>query len=219
MRIFKVAILIMVFASLGFMITKNSWNGVVYVESKYILRDRNPAAIRRDLDFSVYEASERLTASRKRLVEDARIIEKPEQIGIELGHFVTIGKDNHRVLACEFYNKITMQFEGEGVAESGEKPKMELDGACHTNLEDITRISAIWIPVKKITEGKPVDMDLAYPEMAGVQFRFQNMGSTWPKQWVLRSVRLYNEAETGMEIRIGHDELKEILKKPFVLNW
>lgn len=218
MKAFKLTIVAVFLVSTGvaFYFAAGPGHGVYYV--KY-MKDRNPAAIRKDLDFSIYESSERLSASQKRLIEGAKVYEKEDQVGIELGQFLTKSKDDRRLLACDVYDKISMQFEGEGIMEGGEKPALELEGGCQTNFSDISKIAAIWIPVKKITEGRPVDMDLAFPEMAGVQFRFQNMGSAWPQAWVLKSVRLYNESDPSQEVRINQQELREILDKPFVMNW
>lgn len=178
---------------------------------------RVPAAIRRDLDFSKLDGAELITASQKRLVTAARVILQDDELGIELGHFVTRGTTGKSQLACDFYDRVTLRFEAEGIAESGDKPVMEIDGPCRP-AQDISQIAPIWVPVARILNERPNDMDLKYGDQ-GVEYRFVHIGSEWPMRWALQSVRLYNGAETGREVNITKRELYDLRAKPLVLNW
>lgn len=214
-------LLIAVATVFGFKVAISSFDGVVFVSSTTKANARNPAAIRRDLDFSRLDGAELITASQKRLVTAARVILEHDDMGLELGHFVTRGEDGERQLACDYYDRVSLRFEAEGIAESGEKSVMEVDGPCRTG-NDITRIDPIWIPVQRILGERPTNMDLTYPDvpaLEGISFHFDHMGTQWPSRWALQMVRLYHEDEPGREVTISERDLREILDRPVILNW
>ena len=203
----------------GFYLAANSWEGTVMVPTSRLSSPRGPAAIRRVFDFSHLNGSALRLASQKRLVTDARIVATSSKIGIELGHFVTRSADGSRLFACEFFDRVNLTFEAEGIAESGEKPTMNVDGPCLMG-QDLNRIAPIWIPVQKITaERTAPGLELSFSEFANVNFRFENIPSDWPKAWVLTSVRVFNSEETGRELAISHRELAEIGGQPLRLVW
>lgn len=202
----------------GVYMSVRTWGQITYLSDIQLnSNSRIPAAIRRDLDFSKLDGAELITASQKRLVTAAQVILQEEDLGVQLGHFVTRGTTGKSQLACDFYDRVTMRFEAEGIADSGEKPVMEIEGPCRP-ATDITRIEPIWIPVARILGERPSDMDLAYGD-GNVQFRFAHMGTEWPLRWSLQSVRLYNGEESGREVNISRQELREIMQKPLILNW
>jgi hypothetical protein len=183
----------------------------------YISSSRIPAAIRRDLDFSELRGADLVSASQKRLLTAARVILQGDQMGIELGHFVLRDEAGRSQLACDYYDGVKMTFEAEGIADSGEKPVMEIEGPCRSGT-DMTRIEAIWVPVARILDERPADMDLAY-DNENVHFHFKNMGTEWPTRWALQAVHLYNSQEPGREVNVEHADLHEIMAHPLVLNW
>ena len=196
-----------------------SWKGVVYMtEGTRFQNGRTPAAIKRELDFSKLDGAELITATQKRLVTAARTISRDGLVGVELGHFVTRDSNGQRRLACDTsYNRITLRFEADGIASAGEKPMMEIDGPCQASMKDVASIEPIWIPVSKLLDTKPVDMDVDFHE--GVKFRFHNMNMVWPVSWNLLSVRLYNNVEAGREVNITSRDLRELRQSPLVVNW
>ena len=186
-------------------------------DSQFSSSSRIPAAIRHDMDFSQLEGSELVSASQKRLLTAARVILQDDQMGIELGHFVLRGESGRSQLACDYYDQVKLTFEAEGIADSGEKPLMEISGPCRPGT-DMTRIEPIWIPVSRILSERVNNMDLT-DDTGNVSFHFSNMGGEWPGRWALKSARLLNSQESGKEITIEHSDLREILHHPFVLNW
>ena len=209
-------------AVVGYYSGGQSWNGKVLISMGDLTdSSRVPAAIRKDLDFSHLDGAELITATQQRLVSAARVVLDPSNkgdLGIELGHFVTRSQDGQRKLACDsYYNRLTLRFEAVGVAEGGEKPSMLIDGPCLTSLSDITSIEPIWIPVRKILNEHPADMDLSYDQ--NVKFKFENMGTLWPLHWNLQAVRLYNSDEADHEVNITYEELRKIRQKPFLVDW
>jgi hypothetical protein len=180
---------------------------------------RNPAAVHRDLDFTRLNGTELLTGTHKRLVSDARILlQKSGQLGVELGHFVTRDEQGNKLLACDYYDRMRLTFEAEGIASSGERPMMIVEGPCRTG-SDITRIEPIWIPVAKIVSEKASDMDLTFPDDEGVTFKFQDMTGEWPRRWHLTNVRVFNDAEMARSVELSNDALRSIRPKPVVLAW
>lgn len=208
-----------VFLIVGVFMGRGSWDGVVFLShTSSLMKGRTPAAIRKDLDFSKLSGDELITASQKRLVTAARVILEKETVGVELGHFVTRDENGDRQLACDFYDRMRLRFEADGIATSGEKPALEIEGPCRTS-SDITRIEPIWIPVQRILGEKANDMDLTFPDQDGVNFRFRNMSGEWPMRWNLQSVRLYNDRDGGREVSIAGEDLRDLRERPIVLAW
>ena len=178
---------------------------------------RVPAAIRRDLDFSGLQGQELINASRKRLLTAARVILQDDQQGIELGHFVMSDADGRIQLACDLYDQIQMTFVAEGVASSGEKTEMTIQGPCVAD-QDITQIAPIWIPVNRILAQNPSDAKLTF-DGGTTNFTFANVLDAWPTQWALESIRLYNSGHEDQEVTISHQEALQITNQSFDLNW
>ncbi len=219
-----IGIIFFVFAVLaGVFMGRLSWHGAIYLTStSFTTNLRNPAAVHRDLDFTKLDGAELITGNQNRLVTTARIILGKEaqagEMGIELGHFVTRDEQGNKQLACEFYDRMRLKFEAEGVASSGDRPAMEIEGPCRTG-DDITRIEAVWIPVTRILGEKPSDMDLSFPESEGVSFKFQNLMGEWPKRWNLTSIRVFNDAESNRSVSFSAEEMHRMGSKPVVLAW
>lgn len=218
-KIFGGAVFLCVAIVAGMFAGRTSWNGVVYLSMKnFSGNERNPAAIRRDLDFSKLSDDELITASQKRLVTAARVLLNESDIGVELGHFVTRDESGEKKLACDFYDRMVLSFEAEGIAENGEKPSMEIEGPCKI-ASDITRIEPIWIPVQRILGENAGDMDLKYPDLGEVNYHFQAMTSDWPMRWGLRAVRLFNSSEEGRQVSISGTDLNQLTDQPIIVNW
>ncbi len=178
---------------------------------------RVPAAIRRDLDFSGLQGQELINASRKRLLTAARVILQDDQQGIELGHFVMSDAEGRSQLACDLYDQIQMTFVAEGVASSGEKTEMMIEGPCVADL-DITQIAPIWIPVNRILAQNPGDAKLTF-DGGATNFKFANVLDAWPTKWALESIRLYNSGRENQEVTISHQDALQITSQSFDLNW
>lgn len=197
----------------------NSWHGVVYLTDGTMASNlRNPAAIKRDIDFSGLNGAELMSASQKRLVTAARTILQDGSVGIQLGHFATRDENGQRILACNgVYDRLSLQFEGEGIAADGEKPSMTVEAPCRVSAKDITSIEPVWVPVAELLAGPANDVEVSGAE--GTKFKFQNMNGSWPISWSLKSVRLYSAAGTSHEVNITAQEMREFREKPFLMNW
>ncbi len=195
-----------------------SWGGVIYISNSQILeKNRNPATLRKVFDFSQLEGSALKMRSQKRLIEEASIVNENGKVSIELGHFVTKGDGNRKIFACDFYERVNLTFKAEGIATSGEIPTLRVESPCKVSA-DLNKISLISIPVDRILNEKPSDMDLSY-DQSSVNFHFENIGGSWPKNWVLKSVKLSRDDHPGDGIEVDEREIKDITSVPISMKW
>jgi hypothetical protein len=169
------------------------------------------------MDFSTLQGSDLSLASQKRILQEARVIQKSAQVGVQLGHFITRRANGKRAFACHMYNSVILKFQAEGMAESGETPVMEVSGQCKIG-ESVGRIAPIWIPAKQILEERPGNLELSYNEPSRVRFRFENIGSNWPLNWNLVSVTLQSEI-ASQRLHISDQEMLNLLEEPLVVSW
>jgi len=199
-----------------------SWNSSEFpMENTYSIvskSSRDPAAIKKVYDFSHLEGSALNFAAKQRLLDGAKVIHDKKDVGVELGHFVIRGADGEKAFACQRYSKVILGFEGDGVAVGGELPKMEVEGSCEIST-DINRIAAVWIPVSRII-GEPVaDGEFDFREGHPAKLKFANVSDQWPTTWMLKSVKLVDPTGQNSEVAVPTEELKQILKKPLILQF
>ena len=151
-------------------------------------------------------------------MDGAKVVHDQKDLGVELGHFVIKGAEGQKEFACQRYSRVILQFEGEGVAVAGELPKMEIEGACEIS-PDINSIAAIWIPVSRIL-GEPVaDGEFDFREGHPAKVKFANVSDQWPMLWQLRSLKLVDPSGAHGEVSVQYSELREILRKPFLVQF
>lgn len=178
---------------------------------------RDPAAIRKVYDFSELDGSALTQASKQRLIAGFEVTREADEIGVRLGHFVVAGLDGSKVFACERYDRVVLTFEGEGVAVSGDKPSMEVEGNCEPD-QDINRISPLWIPVARITASPVLDGDYQLENSRGpIRVKFDNVSDQWPPQWVLTKLTLRNASHE--EVTVESQELRNMIERPIVLEF
>ena len=219
MRVFFFGVFFFFLFVIGIFITKSSPQFPRSVEQSSKSASRDPAAIRRVYDFSQLDGSALDQASKQRLVTGAKVYKSPEEIGIELGHFVVKGADGQKTFACQKYSQIILEFEGDGTASNGEKPTMEVEGTCEISSADVNSISPLWIPVAKIL-GEPVaDGEFDFRDGHPVKVRFANVFQDWPSEWRLKGVKLINQDDPDKEVSIVDKEIRQFMDHPFVVNF
>lgn len=177
---------------------------------------RDPAAIRKSYDFSELDGVALSQATKQRLIAGAKILKESANVGVELGHFVVRGEAGDKTFACNKYSQVILQFEGDGMAVAGQKPVMEVEGACEISA-DINRISPLWIPVAKIL-GEPVaEGEFDFREERPIKVKFSNVSDQWPVAWVLKGVKL--QAASGDTLTIEGAELRQYIPKPMILEF
>lgn len=209
-----------VFAALGFLVSVTAWDGMIYVSDLKLkgMSGRVPAAIRKDLDFSRLNGAELMMASQKRLLTAAQVVKNKDAVGIEFGQFIIRSDEGQRQLACDFYDRVRVRFEADGIASSGEKPEMEVTAPCAT-ATDLARTEPIWIPANEIVAGRAVDGEATFASVAQTSFKFSHMMDIWPKKWAVTEVTLYRESEPGREVHVDQDDMREFKKKPLIIDW
>jgi hypothetical protein len=222
----------LLFAVFGFWISISAWDGMIYVSDLKLkgLNGRFPAAIRKDLDFSRLNGAELMSASQKRLLTAARVITTQKNVGIEFGQFIIRSSDGQRQLACDFYDRVRVRLQAEGVAVSGERPEIEINAPCATS-SDLALTEPIWIPAEEIMSGEAADGDAKFGSddnsssesvratLEQTLFRFKNMARHWPKRWAVTEVTLYRESEPGREIHVDQSDMKDFNRKPLIVTW
>ena len=179
---------------------------------------RNPAAIRKNFDFSRLTGSALLKAGGKRLLKDIKMIWKGSELGIELGHFVVMGDDGSKTFACEYYDRVQFEFTGKGMAENGHLPKLTVDGKCEVS-KNINRMVPIWLPVGELRAYQPHEFQSHFFEQQNVHVNIENVSYQWPKNWNLNYLRVYNEVKSDREMIIEQKSISDLLPKSFVLSW
>lgn len=208
------------FAAFGFWISVSAWDGMVYVSDLKLkgLSGRFPAAIRKDLDFSRLNGAELMSASQKRLLTAARVITTSKNVGIEFGQFIIRSEEGQRQLACDFYDRVRVRLEADGMAVSGEKPSIEVNAPCATS-DDLALTEPIWIPTDEIRAGPAVDGEATFASVERTSFKFVNMTNQWPRRWAVTEVTLFREADPGQVVHVDQTDMQEFNRKPLILVW
>lgn len=210
----------LLFAGFGFWISISAWDGMIYVSDLKLkgLTGRVPAAIRKDLDFSRLNGAELMSASQKRLLTAARVITTQKNVGIEFGQFIIRSNDGQRQLACDFYDRVRVKLQADGMAVSGERPEVEINAPCATS-SDLTLTEPIWIPTEEIMAGNAADGDATFASVERSSFRFKNMSRHWPRRWAITEVTLFRESEPGQAVHVDQGDMKDFNRKPLIVTW
>lgn len=204
------------FVGLGWWMSYSSKSSPDQYVSQNYSGSRDPAAIRKSYDFSDLDGIALADASKQRLLAGARVLKESSDLGIELGHFVVRSESGEKVFACKQYQKIVLQFDGDGMAVGGERPLMEVEGACEVSA-DINRMAPLWIPVAKILGEPAADGEFDFRSEHPIKLKFKNVADAWPVAWVLKNVRL--ESESGQSVEINQDDLRNLTPRPVVLEF
>lgn len=195
----------------GAMFSSRHYFGVIYVD---VGDGRGPAAIRRSYDVTGLEGMALSKKIHERLVGDAKILQKDQSIGIELGQFVT-----NRKIACLVYDRVQMVFVGENEATAGEAPQMLVEGPCRTADESPLWIAPIWIPVDEIVSRPTTTAEINFFDDRKLSLKFSHIGDQWPKRWVLDSVRLSDDQDISNEIIVQRSEIRQAAPQSILLTF
>ena len=189
----------------------------IYSNTEVMLTPRDPASIRNAYDFSHLQGEPLQTAAKQRLLAGFQMKKETNGTGIGLGHFVFLDANGERKMACQYFNKVLITFEAEGVSVAGEKPVMEVEGKCEFS-SDVARINALYIPIAKITGERPGDGEFQFTDKSSITVRFTNLPEQWPKLWLLKNVKIINE-KNFESINVESNEVAHYLGHPMVLKF
>jgi hypothetical protein len=179
---------------------------------------RDPAAIQKSFDFSGLDGSALEKAAKQRLLSGLNIVKKPDELGLELGHFVIKDEEGRKIFACQKFDRVTMYFEGEGSAVNGELPKMQVEGICEIS-EDINKISALWIPIHKIIREPVAEGEFNFKDTKSIVIQFMNVSESWPRVWRLTSVKLEDSKNESHFLKLENQDFQEFRAGPLVVTW
>lgn len=191
--------------------------GVMVHTSEWSPIHRDPAAVRQVYDFSSLTGAELVKAMKKRLLSGAVVVHENTRLGIELGHFAMAKATGEKILACQEFERVILHFEADGVAVSGKRPVMEVEGQCEFSA-DMTKIIPVFIPVNRILAEKVGDGEMQYRDERPVTLRFYGMPEEWPTRWLLTSVRLSHPGEQK-ELLVDSSEVSQILGHPMMIHF
>lgn len=179
--------------------------------------NRDPAAVRGGFDFTGMQGEQLHQAVKQRLLAGFEMTKLAEGAQISLGHFVFSNSAGERRLACQEFGRVSLTFEAEGSSVGGDKPSMEIEGRCESSA-DFARINPLLIPIQRIIGERPADGEFQFNEGSPVNVRFVNVADQWPRLWLLKSVKLTNDASSSTVV-VESDEVAQILGHPVVLSW
>lgn len=189
------------------------FSAILATSPKFII-SRDPAAIRQVYDFSHLRGSALEVAMKERVIGGLEVFQEARQIGVGVGHFAFVNSAGEKTLGCREYGKITFKFEAEGIVVNGERPVMEVEGACEFS-EDLAHISPLYIPVARIFAEKPADGEFQFRDGKEITVRFSNLSNEWPRQWVLVGTKM---SGGHSDFIVNRNDLGKVLGRPFVLN-
>jgi hypothetical protein len=168
------------------------------------IEGRGPSAIRADLDFSKLKDRDLAAASQTRILSAAKVINTGDgRLGLTLGHFATRDHLGRKALACDVFASVELVFEGEGVAEAGEKPTFTVRAPCETEA-DFLQLRPIWIPIADIINQAPNSGTIVVAKNQTIEF--QNIPSSWPERWLLTSIKFGSLASAVQSAAIKNSE-------------
>ena len=176
---------------------------------------RDPAAVRQVYDFSHLRGNALEVAIKQRVVAGIEVMKEDGKISVALGHFAFINGGGERTLGCREYGKVMMTFEADGVVVNGERPTMEVEGACEFS-EDLARVNPLTIPVARILGERPADGEFSFMDGKAVSVKFSNLSDEWPRKWVLSGVRF---GGAKGDVHVDRNELGKLLGHSLLINF
>jgi hypothetical protein len=187
---------------------------VIHETSPKFISARDPAAIRQVYDFSHLRGSALDVAMKERMVAGLEVFRESERIGLGIGHFAFVNGGGEKTLGCREFGKVMMTFEAEGVVVNGERPMMQVEGACEFS-EDLAKVNPLYIPVSRILGERPADGEFQFREGKEVTVRFSNLSDEWPRKWILVGMTMNG---TRADFSVDRNDLNKILGHPFLIN-
>jgi hypothetical protein len=181
--------------------------------------NRSPASVDR-FDLSLLDQKEFMKAFKYQMLGESLVISTPDSQGVRLGHFIMSDSDGKAVFACEKFGFVELIYSAEGIAISGEIPKMIVRGPCNES-DDQKTIEALMIPFQEILKAPLNQAQFRFP-IAGrrdnISLFFTNVVEKWPTLWNLTGVKLYSD-KSSETLEINGYEIISVMGEPMTLNF
>ncbi|WP_041576816.1 hypothetical protein [Bdellovibrio bacteriovorus] len=170
--------------------------------------------------FDLSEASpeEFKKAFKYQILKNVEVDQFSDGPGIKLGLFLMKSPAGSRVFVCDRYPTVDLLFSAEGVAISGEIPKMVVRIPCVVS-DDQNHIAAFPIPFARIFASPVSDFefDITAPGIReGGKIFFRNVVDEWPREWAWTGVKFYGK-DASDTLEITGYEVISVLGEPLVL--
>lgn len=154
-------------------------------------------------------ATEELTRTIKyRILQDLKINSNNNLFKINLGHF-SYHFENQLVIGCQKFKFIEIALNAEGVAFSGDTPKIVFTYPCETpNNPEVIEMPEI--SFSEITLLPPTTKDWIDPK-SQIHFYFISMSDSWPTQWSIFSITFFSPG-IQEKLKISGAEIPAVLK-------
>ena len=183
-----------------------------------IASTRGPASIQKVFDFSSLQGSALEYAAKQRLAYSISVAKSDQESVIEVGNFVLSNDSNQKDFACGYYDQVTLEFDAEGIAVSGEKPHLTVQTGCDV-ADNINNLEPIHVPVQKLKAQAPGESEYKfYDAKRPMTVQMVNSATEWPSQWVMTDLRFTNSQFPSRTLHLGSDEIRAGSGK-VLMNW
>ena len=202
--------------------------GALYAADHLFLQKRGVASFEgqvhsaersRNYDLSEYEGKELLKAAKVSMVEGLQLKKTNDSVGLSWGQFLIKNESGGKVYACEKFPNFEMTLEADGIANSGNIPRIILRGNCLSS-DDGRTISAFMIPLRGLHEKLRANPVYRVEAGAGSGESFflsaQYLFGEWPRYWNVIGLKLSNETEN---ISLDGYEIISLLDQPLTLDF
>ncbi len=169
-------------------------------------------------DLSESTPEEFRKAFKYQVLKNVELIQLHEGPGLKLGLFLIKNSSGAKVFVCDQYPTMDLFFMAEGVAISGEVPKMILRVPCIVS-DDQKHIAAFPVPLQQIF-ASPIsqsEFNVSASDLreSGKIF-LRNGADFWPTEWVWTGVKFYGRDPTDI-LEINSYEVLSVLGEPLSL--
>lgn len=183
-------------------------------------QDTDAKKVARLGDLSELQGPEFMKAFKYALIQNAHALEDENEISFTFGNFLMAGDEGQKVFVCNQYPYMELSFVADGVAFSGEAPRVTIRGLCETASENIF-IEPLKIPYRDIL-ALPVSQQEFTPKESEthrqrISIQLRNITEPWPRQWNLVRVKLYDDQNRSLSLD-GY-EIISILGQPLTMEW
>lgn len=164
--------------------------------------DRAPSSIQKMFDYSDLVGSALQSAARQRLMDSVQITAQNGDVLIQMGNFVLLNEGKQKDFACGYYDKVSFEFEAQGVLVDGEKPKLTLQSACEV-ASNVNFMNPFKVPITQLKLQKPAPSEYKFFEGSQpVTVSLENSPDAWPSNWILKSVKMTNSKVSSRSLVI-----------------